>query len=91
MSNPDTTNYKVYALLAKFGSTRQQLLAVAEVAELHELRQLRMLRLTFDLSLVEAQAELAKFVAEEAETRPSTPEAERQSNGSLGGQPAGGE
>jgi hypothetical protein len=64
MSNPDPTNYEVYALLASFGLSRQQLLAVSKVAELHELRQLRMLRLTFDLSLAEAQAELAMFTAE---------------------------
>lgn len=63
MSNPDTTNYEVYALLASFGLSRQQLFAVAKVAELHELRQLRMLRLTFDLSLSDAQAELAAFDA----------------------------
>ena len=42
---------------------RQQLLAVAKVAELHELRQLRMLRWRFDLSLSDAQAELAAFDA----------------------------
>jgi len=64
MSNPDTTNYKTYALLATFGLSPQQLLAVAKVAELHELRQLRMLRLTFGLSLPEAQAELANFEPE---------------------------
>jgi hypothetical protein len=64
MSNPVPTNYKVYALLASFGLSRQQLIAVAKVAELHELRQLRMLRLTFDLLLAEAQAELAIFNAE---------------------------
>lgn len=61
MSVQDTTNYKVYALLASFGLSRQQLLAVAKEAELHELRQLRMLRLTFNLSLQEAQAELAAY------------------------------
>jgi hypothetical protein len=65
MSKQDTTNYKVYTLLAGFGLSRQQLLAVAKVAELHEVRQLRMLRITFDLSLMEAQAELAKFDVEE--------------------------
>lgn len=70
MSNPDTTNYRVYALLATFGLSRQQLLAVAKVAELHELRQLRMLRLTFDLSLAEARAELAKFDAEKSDGAP---------------------
>ncbi len=64
MSNPDDTNYEVYALLASFGLSGQQLLAVAKVANLHELRQLRMLRLTFDLSLAEALAELALFNAE---------------------------
>jgi hypothetical protein len=61
VSNPDTTNYEVYALLASFGLSREQLVAVAKVAGLHELRQLRMLRLTFNLSLAEAQAELAKL------------------------------
>lgn len=72
MSNPDSTNYKVYALLASFGLSRQQLVAVAREADLHELRQLRMLRLTFNLSLQEAQAELAKFDEGSGNAAPST-------------------
>ena len=56
----DVTNYKMYELMASFGLSSHQLLAVAQVEGLHELRKLRMLRTVYSLSLPQAQAVLAE-------------------------------
>ena len=43
----DSTNYKLFELLASFGLTEKQLLLVAKNEALHELRKLRMLRIVY--------------------------------------------